>query len=90
MRQAPFRRNAERRSKGLVDAASVRVFHDPADPAQAIIERSAPILRTHGVLLTILVIVLLGLLAFPFWWASYASQTAMRSKHQYAARMPIA
>ena len=65
-----FRRNAERRLQALVDTASVRVFHDPADPSQAVIERSAPILRTNVVLLGILAVVLLGLLAFPFWWAS--------------------
>jgi hypothetical protein len=60
-----FRRNADRRLKALADAAAVQIYYDPADPTRAVIERGAPILRRHGVLLAILVIVLLGLLVAP-------------------------
>jgi hypothetical protein len=82
-----FKRNAERRLQALVDAASVRVFHDPADPSRAVIERSAPILRTNLVLRDpgrrapriARVPVLVGERPDDL---SYASNTATRSKHQ--------
>lgn len=58
---------AERRLAVLAAAAAVQVYHDPADPVRAVIERSAPVLRRDNVLLGILVLVLAGLLALPMY-----------------------
>ncbi len=63
-----FRRNADRRLTELADAAAVQVHYDPADPARAVIQRRAPIMRRNDVLLGILVVVLLGLLTGPAWF----------------------
>lgn len=44
-------RRAQRRLAALVAAASVRIFHDPGDPTQSVIERSVPVQRRDWVLL---------------------------------------
>lgn len=63
-----FQRNAEPRRKALADAAAVQVFYDPADPTQAVIERTAPVMRRNNWILAFLVVVLIGLLTMPAWF----------------------
>ena len=62
------RSHAERRLAALAAEAAVRVFYDPVDPAQAVVERSAPVLRRDTVMMAILAGILLALfLAAPAW-----------------------
>lgn len=54
-------RRAQKRLAALATSAAVQVFYDPRDPAQAVIERSAPVLRRDLVLMALLVAGLVGL-----------------------------
>jgi hypothetical protein len=54
-----LKRRAERRLATLTASAG-RVFYDPANPARAVVERSAPVLRRDAVLLLVVAVVFAG------------------------------
>jgi hypothetical protein len=49
-----LQRSAQRMLDALVADAQVRVFHDPTDATQSVIQRTAPILRRYNVLFVVM------------------------------------